>query len=53
MESLEKETVGLCKVSQKVSEYDQEMLQLHTADQPMAPWGRATEHISNNISVKQ
>ena len=28
----------------KVSEYDQEIAQLHTADQTMAPRGRATEH---------
>ena len=30
------------KKRQKVSEYDQEMQQLHTADQPTAPQGRAT-----------
>ena len=29
----------------KVSEYDQEIPQSHTADQPMAPRGRATEHL--------
>ena len=29
---------------QKVSEYDQEIAQSHTAVQPTAPWGRATEH---------
>ena len=29
---------------QKVSEYDQEIPQSPTADQPKAPWGRATEH---------
>ena len=28
---------------QKVSEYDQEIPQSHTADQPMAPRGRFTE----------
>ena len=27
---------------QKVSEYDQEIPQSHTADQPTAPWGKAT-----------
>ena len=26
------------------SEYDQEMQQIRSADQHMAPWGRATEH---------
>ena len=30
---------------QKVSEYDQEIPQLHAADQHTAPWGRATEHL--------
>ena len=30
---------------QKVSEYDQEIPQSHTADQPMAPRGRATKHL--------
>ena len=29
----------------KVSEYDQEIPQSHTADQPTAPWGRATKHL--------
>ena len=28
----------------KVSEYGQEILQSHTADKPMAPRGRDTEH---------
>ena len=27
------------------SEYDQKIPQSHTADQPTAPWGRATEHL--------
>ena len=27
----------------KVSEYDQEISQSQTADNPMAPWGRATK----------
>ena len=27
------------------SEYDQEIPQSHTADQPMAPQGNATEHL--------
>ena len=31
--------------SQKVSEYDQEIPQSHTAAQPTAPWGRVTEHL--------
>ena len=30
---------------QKLSKYDQEIPQSHTADQPMAPGGRATEHL--------
>ena len=30
-------------VSKKVSEYDQEIPQLQTADNPMAPRGRATQ----------
>ena len=30
--------------SKKVSEYDQEIQQLDTANQPTAPIGRATEH---------
>ena len=30
---------------QKVSEYDQEIPQSHTADQPTAPWGRATDYL--------
>ena len=29
---------------QKESEYDQDITQSHTADQPMAPRGRAIEH---------
>ena len=29
----------------KVSEYEQEIPQSHTADQPTAPRGRATEHL--------
>ena len=29
----------------KVSEYDQEIPQIHTADQPAAPWGRAAEYL--------
>ena len=28
----------------KVSEYDQEIPQLHTADQPTTQWVRATKH---------
>ena len=39
---------------QKVSEYDQELPQSHTADLPTAPWGRAIENISsNNTYVRQ
>ena len=30
---------------QKVSKYDQEIPQPHTADQPTAPTGSATEHL--------
>ena len=33
---------ALCE---KVSEYDQEIPQSHNADQPVAPWERATEHL--------
>ena len=32
----------LARKRQKVNEYDQEIPQLHTADQPTAPRGRAT-----------
>ena len=32
-------------VHNKVSEYDQEIPQSHTADQPTAQSGRATEHL--------
>ena len=43
------ERVGLETISQvvreKVSEYDQEIPQFHTAYQPTAQQGRATEHI--------
>ena len=28
----------------KVSEYDQKITHSHAADQPTAPWGRATRH---------
>ena len=40
---------GLCDwltlcILEEVSEYGQEMPQSHTADQPMAPGGRDTEH---------
>ena len=31
-------------MSQNVSEYDQEILQAHTADQQTVPCGGATEH---------
>ena len=37
--------VFLPGLSQKVSDYDQEIPQSHNADQPTAPWGRATEHL--------
>ena len=30
----------------KVSEHDQEMPQSHTADQPKAPWRKATKHLT-------
>ena len=33
----------MCFATNKVSEYDQEIPQSHTADQIMAPLGRATE----------
>ena len=32
-------------LSLKVSEFDQETPQSHTADQATAPWGKATEHL--------
>ena len=32
------------RISTKTSEYDQEMPQSQTIDQPSAPWGRHTEH---------
>ena len=31
------------QIIKKVKEYDQEITQSHTADQPTAPCGRATE----------
>ena len=36
----------------KASEYDQEIPQLHTADQPMASRGRATEHCHKALGRK-
>ena len=33
------------KVPKPVSEYDQEIPQSYTADQPMAPLGRDKEHL--------
>ena len=33
------------KLTQKASEYDEEIPQSHTADQPTARWRRATEHL--------
>ena len=46
------------EIRQKLSEYDQEIPQLHTADQPTAPRGRASEHqqsqeIRKTFQVKQ
>ena len=32
-------------INQNVSEFDQEIPQSHTADQPTAPWERVTEHL--------
>ena len=32
----------------KVSEYDQERPQSHTADQPTEPWGRQQEPVSHH-----
>ena len=32
-------------VSEKISEYEQEISQSHTTDQPMAPQGKAIEHL--------
>ena len=32
------------KYKKKASEYDREIPQLHTADQPTVPLGRAKEH---------
>ena len=34
------------------SEYDQEMPQSHSADQPMTPGGRGTEHKQSHDSKK-
>ena len=37
----------------EVNDYIKEIPQSHTVDQPMAPRGRATEHLySNNTSVR-
>ena len=38
--------------SPKVSEYDKEMQQSHTADQPMAPPGRDTQRIQSQYIRK-
>ena len=48
-----KKALATCSLSQKiqilwfqkVSEYDQEKTKSHTADQPKASWGEATEHL--------
>ena len=32
-------------ISKKVSEYNREIAQSHTADQPTTLWGRAAEHL--------
>ena len=45
----------MCKMQK--SEYDQEMPQSHTADNPMVSWEIATEHlklhdIKNTIKIK-
>ena len=45
-------------ILKKACQYDQEMPQSHTADQPTAPWGRATDHflsqsIKKAVNVKQ
>ena len=37
--------ITLTILNQKVSKYDQERPQSHTADQPTAPLGRATEYL--------
>ena len=49
-ESVELHGTNLCTdfffafiLIKKISEYDKEIP--HTADQPTAPWGRATEHL--------
>ena len=34
--------ISCSHTSKKASEYDQEIPQSHTADQPTIPWGRAT-----------
>ena len=36
--------VVILRRPQKASEYNQELQQLHTADQPSTSWGKATEH---------
>ena len=41
------------RMQQNVSEYDQEIQQSHTADQPTAPRGGATEHFQKQNSERQ
>ena len=36
---------ALAELAQKLSVYDQEISQSHTLEQPVASWGRATEHL--------
>ena len=38
-----KQRTNGCDTLKIVSEYDQEIPQSQTADNPMAPWGRATQ----------
>ena len=41
--------------TKQINEYDQEVPQSHTTDQPLAPWGTATEQsqdIKKTIKVK-
>ena len=50
--------LDLIKMIRKVSEYDQDIPQSHTVDQPTTPLGRAREHqqpqhIMKTIKVKQ
>ena len=40
-------------LTKKIGEYDQEIPESHTADQPIAPWEEPKNIYRNNISVRQ